>query len=70
LGRDCVQAPIMRPQFGARRQPRRRQQMGVDLADAAPEQRVAINKAEQLVVRGDRHPRQSPIGAQEGIPQL
>ena len=65
LGCDRLQAPIARPQFAARRQPHGGQQMGVDIADAAPVQRFAFNELEHFSVRGAGRLRQVPPSRSE-----
>jgi hypothetical protein len=67
LNGNRLQAPIARPQFAARGQSRGRQQMGIDIADAAPEQRLAIDQADYFVILGNDRLREFSQVAQKGV---
>ena len=67
LNGNSLQAPIARPQFAARGQARGRQQMGIDIADAAPEQRLAIDQADYFVILGNDRLREFSQVAQKGV---
>jgi predicted nucleic acid-binding protein len=69
LGRYRSQAPIVRPQFAVPGQQRGRQQVGIDIADAAPEQRMTIDQAEHFLVLGNDRLRQVAQVAEKGIPR-
>jgi len=53
LNSDAVQSLVFRLQLRSRRQLHRREQMGVDIADPAPEQRISADEMVNLYVRGN-----------------
>ena len=62
-----LQAPVARPQFGLQGQACSRQQMGIDIGDAAPEQRFPLDQIEHFLVLGNDRLRQVSQVAQKGI---
>ena len=58
VGPRLPTSAIARPQCGARGKSRGRQQVGVDIPDAAPEQHLTIDQAEHFLIRGDDRLRQ------------